>query len=251
MDYDEVVLRNSSTPEDGIRLLADVVRVGKNSTEQFRPLGTAAVATACIVSFTIAGGFSSYIFTPSGDEVLVKSMNCGQTVLGSRLLSLQNLHAGAYHGEQIKSAANYAQQCYSSGGGGLLDCGRFVTKQIVSNNIDRNAECPFHNDVCRNRYSNLRIDSGYLSSHNHFGLNSPPNQRILWRNVYHCAPMVTKGYTSQSNTSFGEATLYYYGNATSPTGVQDYVWAAKSIEDQYSFVLSNSSGSAYLNFDLQ
>jgi hypothetical protein len=210
----------------------------------------AAVAAVCIFSFTIAGGFSSYISTAMGDEVLIKSMDCGQMV--RKLRYDQDPVYSAHEAEETNSAANYAQQCYSSGGGGggLLECGRFVQKQIVGN-IDRKAACPFHTNLCRNRSSNLRIDSGYLSSHDHFGLNSPPNQRILFRNVYHCAPMVTKGYTSQSNTSFGEATLYHYGNFTSPTGVQDYVYAAKSLQTQYSFELSNSSSVSYSNFDIQ
>ncbi|KAI0418902.1 hypothetical protein F5X98DRAFT_362848 [Xylaria grammica] len=245
----QAILRNSSTPEDGIQLLANTLWVCKSSTGRFRLLSTATLATVCIFSFTIAGGFSSYISTGIGNEVLIKSMNCGQA---DELWGLiQSPSTKAYLAEQTNSAASYAQQCYSSGGGGgLLDCGRFVKKEIIGN-IDKNAPCPFGNNICRNGSSNLRIDSGYLSSHDHFGLNSPPDERILWRNVYHCAPIVTTGYTSQSNTSFGEATLYHYGNITILTGVEDYVYAAKSLEAQYSFSLSNSSAVSYSNLDLQ
>ncbi|KAJ2991353.1 hypothetical protein NUW58_g2542 [Xylaria curta] len=244
----QAVLRNSSTPEDGVRLLTYILWAGKKSTGRLRPLFTAVVATICVLSFTIAGGFSSYISTSIGDEVLINSMNCGQTLKG--LSPDQHPRAQAYLAEHIDSAANYAHQCYSSGGGGLLDCSRFVKQQIIGD-IDRNAVCPFRDDLCRRRHSNLRIDSGLLSSHDHFGLNSPPDERILWRNVYHCAPIVTTGYTSQSNTSFGEATLYHYGNHTGPDGIQDYIYAAKSLDAQYSLPLSNSSISDYVNFDLQ
>ncbi|KAI1427461.1 hypothetical protein F5Y12DRAFT_736805 [Xylaria sp. FL1777] len=243
----QAILRNSSTPEDGIRLLVYIIRVGKNSKGRFRPLSTVTVATFCILSFTIAGGFSSYISTAIGDEVLLKSMNCGQSAVGGGPFYIQNFFTGAYVSEQLNNAANYAQQCYSSASGGLLNCGRFVKQQIIGN-IDENAGCPFRNDLCRNDFSNIRIDSGYLSSHDHFGLNSPPNERILWRNVYHCAPLVTTGHTSQSNTSFGDATLYHYGNSTS---FGNYIYAAKSLENQYSFVLSNSSALSYSNFDIQ
>ncbi|KAI8947772.1 hypothetical protein F4801DRAFT_605164 [Xylaria longipes] len=246
----QAILRNSSTPEEGIQLLSNVLWASKTSIGRSRPLSTVAVAIVCIFSFTIAGGFSSYISTAIGDEVLVKSMNCGQ--MPRELLHDHEPVLNAWGAEQTNSAANYAQQCYSNGGGGggLLECSRFVKKQIIGN-IDRKAACPFHTNLCRNRSSNLRIDSGYLSSHDHFGLNSPPDQRILLRNVYHCAPMVTKGYTSQSNTSFGEATLYHYGNFTSPIGVQDYVYAAKSLQTQYSFTISNSSLVSYSNFAIQ
>ncbi|KAI1121648.1 hypothetical protein F5Y10DRAFT_282310 [Nemania abortiva] len=244
----QAILRNSSTPEDGIRLLTYVLRANKSSTVQFRPLTTVAVAAVCIISFTIAGGFSSYISTAIGDEVLVKSLNCGAMIRDDG--SFDNTIIRAYRAEQINNAANYAQQCYSSEGRGLLDCSRFAAKRIIGN-IDRNATCPFQNDMCRNRYSNIRIDSGYLSSHDHFGLNSPSGQRVLWRNVYHCAPMVTTGYTSQKNTSFGEATLYHYGNYTTKIGLTDFIHAARSVEDQYSFKLSEEGTGAYTNFDLQ
>ncbi|KAI1113791.1 hypothetical protein F5Y14DRAFT_199635 [Nemania sp. NC0429] len=246
----QAALRNASNPEDGILLLTDAVRVAKGLKGRFCPLSTAAVATVCIFSFTIAGGISSYISTAIGDEVLIKSMNCGRMSIGSWISVLQNPYATAYAAEQLNSAANYAQQCYLSGGGGLLDCGRFVMKQIIGN-IDRNASCPFHHDLCRNPSLNIRIDSGYLSSHDHFGLNSPPDERILWRNVFNCAPLVTTGYTSQSNTSLGETTRYHYGNTTGPTGVLDYIYATKSVEAQYLAALSNDSVIGYSNFDIQ
>ncbi|KAF2967835.1 hypothetical protein GQX73_g5752 [Xylaria multiplex] len=244
----QAILRNSSTPEDGIRLLSYVLWVGKSSTGLFLPLSTIAVATICIFSFTIAGGFSSYISTAIGDEVLIKSMNCG--ILAYANVTAQNFRSGAYYAEQITSAANYAQQCYSRGGGGLLDCNRFVTKQIIGN-VDRHAACPFRSDLCRHNSSNIRIDSGYLSSYDHFGLNTSPDRRLLWRHVYHCAPMATTGYTSQINTSSGELTVYHYGNSTYTNGSYDYIYAAKSIETQYSSVWSDVSNVGYSNLDLQ
>lgn len=242
-------MRNSSTPEDGIRLLAYLLWAGRKSKGCLRPLSTAAVAAVCLLSFTIAGGFSSYISTAIGDEVLIKSSNCGRMDAGPGIFETPSV-VNSYISERLSNAANYAQQCYStSGGGGLLNCGRFITKQIVSS-IDRNAPCPFHDELCLDASSNLRIDSGYLSSHDHFGLNAPPDQRVLWRNVYHCAPLVTAGYTSLKNTSFGEAILYHYGNITI-SEVFDYVYAARSLDDQYSFPISNSSVVSYSNFDLQ
>ncbi|KAJ8127132.1 hypothetical protein O1611_g6506 [Lasiodiplodia mahajangana] len=245
----QAILRNSSTPEDGIRLLAYLLWANRNSTGRYRPLSTAAVAAICTISFTIAGGFSSRISTSIGDEVLIKSMNCGQFITESTAFG--NVRTDAYLADQLNNAANYAQQCYSTGSGSLLDCNRFVKKQIIGD-IDRNAPCPFENVLCRSNSSNLRIDSGYLSSHDHFGINTPPDQRLLWRNVYHCAPLTTTGFTSQRNISFESASLYYhYGNSSGPTGLDDFVYAAKSLEAQYSFTLSNLSVVTYANFDLQ
>ena len=181
-----------------------------------------------------------------GTEVLVKSINCG-VFPALRFFELRTPFIGAYHADQINNAANYAQQCYSNSSGGVLDCERFVTKKIASK-IDRKAACPFRDDICRDPSSNIRIDSGYLSSQDHFGLNSPPDNRILWRYVYHCAPLVTKGYTNNVNTSSGEATLYHYGNFSDLDGDKDYIFAAKSLESQNMHSLIRTSVS---NFDLQ
>ncbi|KAI1739076.1 hypothetical protein F4680DRAFT_466641 [Xylaria scruposa] len=243
----QAILRNSSTAEGAVELLSSILWANKNSTGRFRPLSTAVIATLCISSFTIAGGFSSYISTAIGDEVLMKSMNCGQ--VDRNLTANDDPVSVAYTTVQINNAANYAQQCYSSSGGdgNLLGCGRFVKKEIIAS-VDKKATCPFHTSLCRNGTSNIRIDSGYLSSHDHFGLNSPPDQRVLFRNVYSCAPLVTNGYTSQSNTSFGEATLYHYGNSSGGLG---YAYAAKSLQNQYSFYFSSSSLTSYANFEIQ
>lgn len=40
-----------------------------------------------------------------------------------------------------------------------------------------------------------------MDSHFDLGLNSPPNERILIRNVLHCAPLVTNGNMFTTNDS--------------------------------------------------
>ncbi|KAI0509524.1 hypothetical protein F5B22DRAFT_638000 [Xylaria bambusicola] len=242
----QAILRNSSNPEDGLRLITYVLRANKKSSGRVFPIFTAVIATICVLSFTVAGGFSSYISTAVGTEVLVKSISCG-IYPAIHLFDAENPSIGAYHADHISNAANYAQQCYSNDSGGVLDCGRFVTKQIAGK-IDKKAACPFRDDICRNASSNIRIDSDYLSSHDHFGLNTPPNNRLLWRYVYHCAPLVTEGYTSHINTSIGQATVYHYGNITGVDGDLDYIQVVKSLEAQN---LANEFIVGYSNFDLQ
>jgi hypothetical protein len=202
------------------------------------------VALLCITAFTAAGGLSSQISTAVGTEVLVRSLNCGflerrdvpSTNPDGQATEAQKFFALApSKAEIIDNAANYAQQCYSTNTAGNLDCGRFVTKNLEST-IEYKAACPFEGEMCRSSSKNLLIDSGYINSHEHLGLNSP--DQFFVRNVLHCAPITTTGYTSQRNTSLGNLTLYHYGSILTPSGPQDYVFAAESIESQYAFSFS-------------
>ncbi|KAI1132832.1 hypothetical protein F5Y10DRAFT_291787 [Nemania abortiva] len=225
----QAILRNSSTPEGGILQLVWLAWANRDRGDRFTPLLMAIVALFCISAFTAAGGLSSQISTAVGTEVLIRSLNCGKFILLSPSKA-----------EMIDNAANYAQQCYSTSTAGTLDCGRFVTKKLTSS-VDDRAMCPFKEKMCRSTSKNLRIDSGYISSHEHFGINSP--DEFFVRQILHCAPITTTGYTSQRNTSIGNFTLYHYGSVIATPGWLDYVHAAKSIESQYankSTVISTS-----------
>lgn len=49
---------------------------------------------------------------------------------------------------------------------------------------------------------NLRIDSGLLNSHDHFGLNTKPESRFAYRRVTECAPLRMDGLSyTRVNTS--------------------------------------------------
>ncbi|KAI1734534.1 hypothetical protein F4680DRAFT_470779 [Xylaria scruposa] len=231
----QAVLRNSSSPESGVQMLLWLLWANRRSKGWLRPLPAATVAIACISAFTVAGGFSSQISTAVSSEVLIKSSNCGLYSLSAVSIVDDAIYflKQSYRATKLNNAANYAQQCYSNENNGLLDCGRFITKR-VTNTVDTRASCPFYNHLCRNESANLRIDSGYIDSHSIFGLNTPTDKRILFRNVLHCAPLTTTGFTDERNTSLGRLTLYRYGNYNNLNGTErSYVYAAPSVDSQY------------------
>lgn len=97
--------------------------------------------------------------------------------------------------------------------------------------------------MCKETSTNLRLDTGYLDSHTDFGLNTIPNQRILWRNALHCAPVATKGFTGSGNItslpSLGNLTFYNYGPlGDNPNGI-NHTYAAQDVESQYARLLSS------------
>ncbi|KAI1357338.1 hypothetical protein F5Y08DRAFT_352669 [Xylaria arbuscula] len=239
----QAILRNSSSPEDGINMLLRLLWESRQSKGPLRPLSTAAVATCCLAAFTVAGGFSSRISTAVGTEVLIKSNNCGYSRLASIFDDPERHFAGLpYLAGQINNAANYALQCYSSNNSAGLDCNRYIRNHIAGTR-DLKAACPFSTGICRNASLNIRLDSGYIDSHEDLGVNSPVDKRILWRNVLQCGPLVTGGFTSErhsvdQNENF---TLYHYGTTTSPQGDPlDYIYKAASVESQYSSTLTSN-----------
>ncbi|KAI8623922.1 hypothetical protein F5Y19DRAFT_468179 [Xylariaceae sp. FL1651] len=252
----QAILRNSSSGEDGLRLLISLLWANRRSKLHLRPLSTAVVAIFCLVAFTVAGGYSSRVSTTVGNEVIIKSANCGYRSPNS--FPLQSAAANAYWGDRINNAASYAEQCYSTDSNetnaGLLACGH-LTMDRIARNIDTQAVCPFNETICREKSKNLRIDSGLMDSHIHFGFNAPAHQRLLWRKVLHCAPMVTEDYTSlytsqTINKSLDGSTLYHYGSFRFRESV-DYMFLARSIQSQYDLIQSNDTVLSYSNFDLQ
>ncbi|KAJ2977882.1 hypothetical protein NUW58_g7671 [Xylaria curta] len=230
----QAILRNSSTAEGAIQQLFELMWANRHRSDRFAPLLMALIALLCTTVFTAAGGLSSQISTAVGTEVLIRSLNCG--ISNRHFYDLQDYFAlVSFQSEFIDNAANYAQQCYSSNASGNLDCGRFVIQNLTSI-IDDDASCPFGDDICRSSSKNLRIDTGYIDSREHFGLNSP--DRFFARSVLHCAPIKTKGYTSLRSTSMGNFTLYHYGSTLAPSGRQNFAFAAESIESQYAFAFS-------------
>lgn len=151
-----------------------------------------------------------------------------------------------YYAEAVDNAANYAQQCYLNASGGLLDCGLFVSKSLPKE-VDFQAPCPFHDEMCRTPEGNIRLDTGYIDSHRDLGLNAPNDQRFLWRNVLHCAPLVTRGFTSLDGSN---NTRYHYGKSFWRERDGSYMHVAKSLGEQYTR-RDNGLENTHVNYGLE
>ncbi|KAI3325290.1 hypothetical protein HD806DRAFT_521573 [Xylariaceae sp. AK1471] len=62
--------------------------------------------------------------------------------------------------------------------------------------ISNKEPCPFLGGISQTNPSNLILDTGYMDSHNHFGMNAPPDQRILVRRLI---PLRTACYRGSHN----------------------------------------------------
>lgn len=232
----QAILRNSESAGSGMWSVFGLYWAWRDSTPAkkilVRTIPLMIFSLACVVSFTLAGGFSSRISTTVGNQVLIDGSNCG-------FLAGSGPTKGTWQTTKFTNAANYAQQCYSSSNGsvsGVLDCTLFVTKDLDIT-VDDLAPCPFKNGICRSDDTNLLLDTGYINSDNHLGINAHPNEVIRIRNTLHCAPLVTEGHTSTRTTSTLNYTRYHYGSrAPTSSGNStkvDYTIEVKDLASQY------------------
>ncbi|KAI1260978.1 hypothetical protein F5Y18DRAFT_440965 [Xylariaceae sp. FL1019] len=245
----QAILRNYDS-HDSILQLGSLLWVNRNKSHRIlKPLLLLVFTAAYTVIFAAASGFSSQISTAVGTEVLIKSLNCGWFGSDIELADADAISvAPKLYARDVSNAANYALQCYSDDSSGILDCSRLAVKNIQST-VDTAASCPFEGNVCRSD-ANIIVDSGFMNSHEHFGLNTPPDERMLVRVVDHCAPMKTEGFTSHRVSTAGNITVYQYGNISLPDGLADYMGTARSLESQYSYIMAKDTLQMIANYQL-
>lgn len=167
-------------------------------------------------SFAFAGIFSSKIATSTSTEVLVSSPNCGgQTDSGIDVVSrMMTVHP--YMVRKTVEAANYTQKCYSNTSS-QEDCRVYVQQQLPWTS-NRNATCPFPREMCKNYYNNLELDTGFIDSNEHLGVNATTGSRVIFRSVHTCAPLAVGGgggfenkTTIQRDGMEAQRTRFYLG----------------------------------------
>ncbi|KAI0976453.1 hypothetical protein F4678DRAFT_469373 [Xylaria arbuscula] len=240
----QAILRNAAALEDGIWLFLKILSMKRwNITRYHQLLFSATCGTILLISFTVLSGFSSSIAT-SDNEVLIQSAGCGYVFPDSG----HYFDTITYYSKKINSAENYAQQCYSNEDH-QFDCDHFVKKRITGT-IDNNATCPFDSSVCLDERGNIRIDSGFINSHLHLGINAPTKERILWRNVLHGAPLTTASFSSLDTESQPNDVLFHYGNISTRSGSVDYMFRIPDLNSQYTNALSDTQLTTDINFYL-
>ncbi|ETS75787.1 hypothetical protein PFICI_12731 [Pestalotiopsis fici W106-1] len=233
----QVILRNSSSAESGLISLVRLSWAWRHLGPRrlLHLLFLSCLAATIAAAFTVAGGFSSVISSAVEDVVLIDSSNCGfigaptnASLIGPSLMFIS---------EQLNSAANYAQQCYSSNSSGVLGCSRFVRDKIPKLTMT-NTSCPFENGLCRSNDSNIMLDTGPINTNDVLGLNAPEGERSSYRSVLSCAPIVTDGYATQRNTSNGNFVQYNYGQlrmgSLENQTMVNYTLETNDLESQYS-----------------
>lgn len=239
----QVILRNSSAPEVSLLSFLRLLWAWRRSPIRRLVLVAflALVALISLAGFTVAGGFSSSISTAAGDEVLLKGGNCGIVAPLADLTTstVQDAEADTrLTSEHVNDALNYAEQCYGgTGQSGDMECNKFMVGNLTTSITNDKAGCPFQDSICRNTGSNLELDTGYIDSNDHLGLNAPEDERFAMRYVMHCAPLKTEGYTSRIVASNRTWVRYHYGDVLTGSSdnatILNYTYQIQDIDSQY------------------
>ncbi|KAL2277332.1 hypothetical protein FJTKL_00052 [Diaporthe vaccinii] len=244
----QAILRNSTSPVSAVWTLSQLFWTWQNVAKRcfVRILPTLLTAVICLCAFTVAGGFSSSISSGIGNEVLLNGTNCAMVSVMSS--DPNSAHVTVpYFAQLAHSAANYAQQCYSSDSPGLFDCTHFAKDHLPST-MDTQAACPFRNSsICRTNSSNIHLDTGYMKLNNDFGVNAPPDNNILFRAVLQCAPLETQGYTKPVEGLRDNFTTYNYGASFQA----NYTYMVESLDVQYNKEAENMDRGSGANFILK
>ncbi|KAI0195885.1 hypothetical protein F4808DRAFT_474493 [Astrocystis sublimbata] len=210
----QIILRNTVSADSALVLFSSMFWAWRHSSRVFlHVLPSFLAALFCLSAFTVAGGFSSQISSSAGTEVLLNGSACGM-------------------GGEAKSALNYVQQCYTNSTG-LMDCNAYATERIPTY-VNYDSPCPFNTSICRTDSANIHLDTGFVDSHHHLGVNAPQNERILSRQIVQCAPLMTNGYRMPNKEGGENYTLYDYGPLLLSNGNPKYTYKVKSVQQQYS-----------------
>lgn len=255
----QAVLRNSDTAEAGLLRWYRILIAWRKRTDRLysRILPLALFCVVMLGIFTAGGILSSRIASSSGNQVLINSGYCGVNILGAALPGSDRNPSVVqdrkfftvlipFLAQRLVYFADYAQQCYTQNPA-IEACKVYVKPQLPSI-VDRAAECPFQDEICKLKHGNIRIDTGYLNSHDDFGLNTPPDERFLYRRITHCAPLVSRGYTAETNfTGNGTQTTYeqvLYGSYYGATDTNVTYISPKVPMSEYAFASAASTSLA-------
>ncbi|KAE9363828.1 hypothetical protein N431DRAFT_564404 [Stipitochalara longipes BDJ] len=215
--------------------------------------------------FAAAGLFASRL-TTFGNEVLVRSDNCGQwsfDIIDNSSDPTRALYDYATHlTNNAELSAQYFEDCLSDTQSttevrSSTQCNVFKTLQLPYTTT-RNDSCPFAEDMCLGPInSSVTFDTGLLDSSTHLGINAAKKYRVQLRKTMTCSPITTKGFVQNGNVTLNDGhfiniTAALYGPQGSPNALPDVVseLVANStviIEKQDADFLSNNA--QYYTFD--
>ena len=187
----QVLLRNSAGPASALWEFA-ILPLRGHVRDRVRRTSSYAqctffifIAFATLASFSAASILTSQVTKARGNNTLLYSESCGYARYPdgpdpsfSKFLRTMKL---------AQDAAGYARACYGSTDN-LLQCNSYPQKQIKWQ-TSTNVSCPFSAGRCLGNLA-VSFDTGPVDTHEIFGLNAPPKDRVTYRRRTTCAPLV-------------------------------------------------------------
>lgn len=218
----QLILRNSASPETALWRFLQLAWAwrGRPEARSIRAFPLLLTTLIQVFIFAVASIFSSEVLDVT-DIVLVHSPYCGYQTYSAGPGPLRTttdfgmLNAALVeHQEAIQASSSYARRCYSANAG--EDCDSFVIPQIHTG-FELNVECPFEPSMClAGTQGAMAVDSGYIHTDTHLGINSGPEDSLAYRRVTTCSPLRTAGFSAWQSTkidgSLPQFLDFSYGN---------------------------------------
>ena len=194
----QVVFRNASSATSAAWSFLQITFYWRSLARRpfLRSLLWALFALAYALAAGLATVFSSEVTKAVGTEALIRSPRCGvwksDGPASFRIKSLADSVA----------AADHARTCYyGDADQSRLQCNTYIVPRIDFD-TNGNASCPFGRDMCMiSPTAAFEMDTGRISSHSILGINGPTSDRVEYRKVSTCAPLVWKGFLSIRNST--------------------------------------------------
>jgi hypothetical protein len=232
----QVILRNSGTSAVGAAQAFATLTIrdwGKATKPNLSSLFFTFLAVSTALVFVAAGIFTSAVTRIPGNATIILGPSCGGFDLAWHEYDglPQNIEKQL---ADVYAAATYVRQCYQQNVSRLA-CGTYVQPRLPFTE-NTNASCPFSSGMCFfNDKSAFSMDTGFLNSHHHFGINAPPKDRILYRRVTTCAPIHTRYFGVDYNDSVtGETVLI---NAGSNAANWTFRYVTRAMDDGIGYML--------------
>lgn len=241
LERQQRILRNATSAPSTARLMLELAWTCRKSNGK-RAVRAYMIGTAAIIytlAFSVAVIFSSQVISATvvhgNSAVLLKNKTmCGpanqsylEHTAARNAASVADFNIVASH--QNKSAIEarlslqYAQECYRSPAkptDTTSSC--FTLKQpTLKWNTTNTLDCPFSDELCSRDSGSVVLDTGYIETHTHLGLNARPGERLRYRRVTKCTILNDTLYlqgSNDANTSTfttepkSEITYVNYGN---------------------------------------
>jgi len=217
----QLVLRNSEHESTFVWKLIKIglAHKGARLDASRRSVFLTLLAIAHGLGIWAAGGLSSR-FIAGSDEVQSLPTTCGwmkeeffNNISDATWDTTNALLVMARY--RYRRSANYARSCYGQVGGTSAVCGTFREKSLPY--TISTTPCPFDKKICNG--SAISIDTGFLRSDLHLGINTRPEDSISFRKQLTCVPLAgqkyTDGWKNITDTN-GEATSPYIGYEFGP-----------------------------------
>lgn len=239
----QVILRNSANSVSGITRLFELLlawrKIAKRPYRRILPV--LLLSSLILAGFAACSGFSSKVSSALDSDVLVRGDKCGVFAASTDTNITDGLgKISTYQAERCASAANYALECYTNNTSSE-SCQKYKNKRLPFS-VHTNASCPFNNGICLSPDQNILLDTGYLNTLHHFGINSPQDEQLLFRKVDHCAPLNLTG--RQGHHTDPETKITYRTYYLGPRLLQQVPFTYQYPEMDYLKLHQNETSSA-------